>query len=122
MTLMGITADNFDHLPLLLLICNLTTLLPLPLLLLIPNEYNSDPDDPSTHRASGLTQHDSQLSTELSGEPAPAQAADDEKDEGDDSRPLLQRRAGRKSEESARGGGSPPKSSALAAVFVIGDE
>ncbi|MEW5315887.1 MAG: hypothetical protein WDW38_007285 [Sanguina aurantia] len=144
MSLLGITADSFDRLPLLLLICNLLTLLPLPLLLLIPNEYNSDPGDRqhasplSTHHTH--TTHDglASLSSDLhdrrtqlggvamnllSGGPAQAQPDAFEFDEAEDTRPLLQRRTGsKKGEEAVKARGSPQKGDVMTDVFVIEHE
>jgi len=45
----GVTKDNFDHLSLLIIVCNLSSLLPLPLLHLLPkqNPDSADSTDPS---------------------------------------------------------------------------
>jgi hypothetical protein len=43
--LLGVTESNFDNLWLLVLVANLTSLLPLPLLKWLPDEKNSKPEE-----------------------------------------------------------------------------
>jgi hypothetical protein len=45
--LLGVTESNFDNLWLLVLIANLTSLLPLPLLKWLPDEKNGKPEEVS---------------------------------------------------------------------------
>lgn len=49
--LMGVTKDNFDNLAVLIVVCNLSSLLPLPLLRLLPKE---NPDDPTAQNMEKL--------------------------------------------------------------------
>ena len=43
--LLGVTRESFGNLPLLIIICNLSSLLPLPLLRLLPDEEDSDNEE-----------------------------------------------------------------------------
>jgi hypothetical protein len=43
--LLGVTRESFGNLPLLIIICNLSSLLPLPLLGLLPDEEDSDNEE-----------------------------------------------------------------------------
>jgi hypothetical protein len=45
MKILGVTSDSFDNLPLLLVICYVSTVLLLPFLVLLPSETTMDDDD-----------------------------------------------------------------------------
>lgn len=42
---LGVTSDNFDRLPLLVVVCTLAGLLPLPLLRLLPDTVDQEPPE-----------------------------------------------------------------------------
>ncbi|CAA7394810.1 unnamed protein product [Spirodela intermedia] len=48
--LMGVTKDNFDNLAVLIVVCNLSSLLPLPLLRLLPKESPENPTGQDTEK------------------------------------------------------------------------
>lgn len=51
---LGVTSQNYDNLALLVLICNLSSLLPLPLLWrMVPSELDRDADEDSGNSGSG---------------------------------------------------------------------